>query len=148
MLRKHALVPNGVRKLLVVIELVIDLEAVRWVSDTIIRSYFGSKTAAVGKVNRYSRSRLRLSRTTEIHIDDDKMTDVLWCSCDDVRAAVRDKYSQLCSPVSIAIAHHLIKASELKAKDAWSHLGRQLALCSANSYNGPHLRKEGLRCQI
>jgi NAD+ diphosphatase len=48
--------------------------------------------------------------TTEVHKDDDEMTDVQWFSRDDVLSALRDENPNLRVPAPIAIAHHLIKA--------------------------------------
>ena len=51
--------------------------------------------------------------TTDIHIDDEEMTDVRWFSRDGVIAALRGENPNLQVPDSIAIAHHIIKA--------WAH---------------------------
>ena len=48
--------------------------------------------------------------TTDIHKDDEEMTDVRWVSRDDVLAALRGEHPHLHVPAPIAIAHHLIKA--------------------------------------
>lgn len=48
--------------------------------------------------------------TTEIHKDDEEMTDVRWFSRDEVLLALKDKNPNLRVPAPIAIAHHLIKA--------------------------------------
>jgi NAD+ diphosphatase len=48
--------------------------------------------------------------TTDIHIDDEEMTDVQWFSREDVRLALKGENPQLTVPDPIAIAHHLIKA--------------------------------------
>ena len=48
--------------------------------------------------------------STDIHIDDEEMTDVRWFSRDAVQAALRDENPDLRVPAPIAIAHHLIKA--------------------------------------
>jgi NAD+ diphosphatase len=48
--------------------------------------------------------------TTEIHIDDEEMTDVRWFSRDDVLSALKGEHPHLRVPAPIAIAHHLIKA--------------------------------------
>jgi NAD+ diphosphatase len=48
--------------------------------------------------------------TTDIHIDNEEMTDVRWFSRADVLAALRDENPHLRVPAPIAIAHHLIKA--------------------------------------
>jgi NAD+ diphosphatase len=48
--------------------------------------------------------------TTDVHKDDDEMTDVRWFSRDDVLSALRDENPNLRVPAPIAIAHHLIKA--------------------------------------
>ena len=48
--------------------------------------------------------------TTDIHKDDEEMTDVRWFSRADVLAALRREHPQLRVPEPIAIAHHLIKA--------------------------------------
>jgi NAD+ diphosphatase len=50
------------------------------------------------------------ARTTDIHIDDEEMTDVRWFSRDEVRLALKGENPDLQVPDSIAIAHHLIKA--------------------------------------
>jgi NAD+ diphosphatase len=48
--------------------------------------------------------------TTDIHKDDEEMTDVRWFSRDDVLLALKGENSSLRVPEPIAIAHHLIKA--------------------------------------
>jgi NAD+ diphosphatase len=48
--------------------------------------------------------------TTDIHKDDEEMTDVRWFSRDEVRTALRGDNPHLRVPAPIAIAHHLIKA--------------------------------------
>jgi NAD+ diphosphatase len=48
--------------------------------------------------------------TTEIHKDEEEMTDVRWFSRADVLAALRHEHPQLRVPEPIAIAHHLIRA--------------------------------------
>jgi NAD+ diphosphatase len=48
--------------------------------------------------------------TTEIHKDDEEMTDVRWFSRDEVLSALRGEHPDLRVPAPIAIAHHLIKA--------------------------------------
>ena len=48
--------------------------------------------------------------STDIHIDDEEMTDVRWFSRDGVQAALRDENPELRVPAPIAIAHHLIRA--------------------------------------
>ena len=48
--------------------------------------------------------------TTDIHIDEEEMTDVRWFHRDEVRAALRGDNPNLTVPDAIAIAHHLIKA--------------------------------------
>ena len=50
------------------------------------------------------------ARTTDIHIDDEEMTDVRWFSRDEVRLALKGENPNLQVPDAIAIAHHLIKA--------------------------------------
>jgi NAD+ diphosphatase len=50
------------------------------------------------------------ARTTEIHKDDEEMTDVRWFSRDDVLLALREANLHLRVPAPIAIAHHLIRA--------------------------------------
>ncbi|MBM3222681.1 MAG: NAD(+) diphosphatase [Candidatus Tectomicrobia bacterium] len=48
--------------------------------------------------------------TTDIHIDNEEMTDVRWFARADVLAALRGEHPELRVPAPIAIAHHLIKA--------------------------------------
>jgi NAD+ diphosphatase len=48
--------------------------------------------------------------TTDIHIDNEEMTDVRWFTRADVLSALRDDHPDLRVPAPIAIAHHLIKA--------------------------------------
>lgn len=48
--------------------------------------------------------------TTEIHMDDEEMTDVRWFDRDEVLSALKGEHVQLRVPAPIAIAHHLIKA--------------------------------------
>jgi NAD+ diphosphatase len=48
--------------------------------------------------------------TTDIHKDDEEMTDVRWFSRDEVRLALKGEHPHLQVPAPIAIAHHLIKA--------------------------------------
>jgi NAD+ diphosphatase len=48
--------------------------------------------------------------STDIHKDDEEMTDVRWFSRDAVLAALRGAHPTLRVPAPIAIAHHLIKA--------------------------------------
>jgi NAD+ diphosphatase len=48
--------------------------------------------------------------TTDIHKDDEEMTDVQWFSRDEVRSALKGENPHLQVPAPIAIAHHLIKA--------------------------------------
>jgi NAD+ diphosphatase len=48
--------------------------------------------------------------TTDIHKDDEEMTDVQWFSRAEVLAALRGNHPHLRVPAPIAIAHHLIKA--------------------------------------
>ncbi len=48
--------------------------------------------------------------TTDIHQDNEEMTDVRWFSRTDVLAALRGEHPHLRVPAPIAIAHHLIKA--------------------------------------
>ena len=48
--------------------------------------------------------------TTDIHKDDEEMTDVRWFKRDDVRLALKGENPHLQVPEPIAIAHHLIKA--------------------------------------
>ena len=48
--------------------------------------------------------------STNIHIDDEEMTDVRWFSRNAVLAALRNENPALRVPAPIAIAHHLIKA--------------------------------------
>lgn len=47
--------------------------------------------------------------TTDIHIDNEEMTDVRWFPRADVLAALRGEHPELRVPAPIAIAHHLIK---------------------------------------
>jgi NAD+ diphosphatase len=51
--------------------------------------------------------------TTDIHIDNEEMTDVQWFHRADVLSALRGDHAHLRVPQPIAIAHHLIKA--------WAH---------------------------
>lgn len=51
--------------------------------------------------------------TTDIHIDNEEMTDVRWFSRDDALSALQGANPNLQIPDRIAIAHHLIKA--------WAH---------------------------
>ena len=51
--------------------------------------------------------------TTDIHIDNEEMTDVRWFNRDDVHLALQGANPSLQIPDRIAIAHHLIKA--------WAH---------------------------
>ena len=48
--------------------------------------------------------------TTDIHKDDEEMTDVRWFSRDEVLLALKGEHPHLHVPAPIAIAHHLIKA--------------------------------------
>lgn len=48
--------------------------------------------------------------TTDIHKDEEEMTDVQWFSRADVLAALRGEHPHLRVPAPIAIAHHLIRA--------------------------------------
>ncbi len=48
--------------------------------------------------------------TTDIHKDDEEMTDVRWFSRDEVLLALKGEHPHLSVPAPIAIAHHLIKA--------------------------------------
>jgi NAD+ diphosphatase len=48
--------------------------------------------------------------TTDIHKDDEEMTDVRWFGRDEVMAALKGEHPHLRVPAPIAIAHHLIKA--------------------------------------
>ena len=48
--------------------------------------------------------------STDIHIDNEEMTDVRWFSREEVRAALRRDNPDLQVPDAIAIAHHLIRA--------------------------------------
>jgi NAD+ diphosphatase len=48
--------------------------------------------------------------TTDIHIDNQEMTDVRWFDRADVLAALHGEHPELRVPAPIAIAHHLIKA--------------------------------------
>lgn len=48
--------------------------------------------------------------TTDIHMDDEEMTDVRWFSRADVLAALRGEHPTLRVPAPIAIAHHLIRS--------------------------------------
>ncbi len=48
--------------------------------------------------------------TTDIHIDNEEMTDVRWFTRADVLSALRGDHPDLRVPAPIAIAHHLIKA--------------------------------------
>ncbi len=48
--------------------------------------------------------------TTDIHIDNEEMTDVRWFTRADVLSALRGDHPDLHVPAPIAIAHHLIKA--------------------------------------
>ncbi len=48
--------------------------------------------------------------TTDIHFDDQEMTDVRWFSRADVQSALKGENPNLTVPEPIAIAHHLIKA--------------------------------------
>jgi NAD+ diphosphatase len=48
--------------------------------------------------------------TTDIHKDDEEMTDVRWFSRDEVLLALKGEHPHLRVPAPIAIAHHLIKA--------------------------------------
>jgi NAD+ diphosphatase len=48
--------------------------------------------------------------STDIHKDDEEMTDVQWFSRDDVLLALKGEHPHLRVPAPIAIAHHLIKA--------------------------------------
>jgi NAD+ diphosphatase len=48
--------------------------------------------------------------TTDIHKDDEEMTDVRWFSRDEVLSALQGEHPQLRVPAPVAIAHHLIKA--------------------------------------
>jgi NAD+ diphosphatase len=48
--------------------------------------------------------------TTEIHKDDEEMTDVRWFSRDEVLLALQGEHPHLRVPAPIAIAYHLIKA--------------------------------------
>ncbi len=48
--------------------------------------------------------------TTDIHIDNEEMTDVRWFSRAEVLSALRGDHPELRVPAPIAIAHHLIKA--------------------------------------
>lgn len=48
--------------------------------------------------------------TTDIHKDDEEMTDVRWFPSDEVRSALAGKSDTLSVPGPFAIAHHLIKA--------------------------------------
>ena len=48
--------------------------------------------------------------TTDIHKDDEEMTDVRWFSRDDVLLALQEAHPHLRVPAPIAIAHHLIRA--------------------------------------
>ena len=48
--------------------------------------------------------------STDIHIDDEEMTDVRWFSRDAVLAALRDDNPDLRVPAPMAIAHHLVRA--------------------------------------
>ncbi len=47
--------------------------------------------------------------TTDIHIDDEEMTDVQWFERDDVLLALEGRSRDLAVPQPMAIAHHLIK---------------------------------------
>ena len=48
--------------------------------------------------------------TTDIHKDDEEMTDVRWFNRDEVLLALKGEHPHLHVPAPIAIAHHLIKA--------------------------------------
>jgi NAD+ diphosphatase len=48
--------------------------------------------------------------STDIHIDDEEMTDVRWFSRDAVRLSLKGENPNLQVPDPIAIAHHLIRA--------------------------------------
>jgi NAD+ diphosphatase len=48
--------------------------------------------------------------TTEIHKDDEEMTDVRWFERADVLLALKGDHPDLRVPAPIAIAHHLIRA--------------------------------------
>jgi NAD+ diphosphatase len=48
--------------------------------------------------------------TTDIHKDDEEMTDVRWFSRDEVLSGLKGDHPHLHVPAPIAIAHHLIKA--------------------------------------
>jgi NAD+ diphosphatase len=48
--------------------------------------------------------------TTDIHKDDEEMTEVQWFSRDEVVCALKGENPHLRVPGPIAIAHHLIKA--------------------------------------
>jgi NAD+ diphosphatase len=48
--------------------------------------------------------------TTDIHMDDEEMTDVRWFERREVLLALEEKSDKLAVPGPIAIAHHLIKA--------------------------------------
>ena len=50
------------------------------------------------------------ARSTEIHMDNEEMTDVRWFSRDEVRSALKGENPHLQVPDPIAIAHHLIKS--------------------------------------
>jgi NAD+ diphosphatase len=60
--------------------------------------------------------------TTDIHKDDDEMTDVRWFSRDEVLLALNSEHPHLRVPPPVAIAHHLIKAwaRRCAAGNAWS----------------------------
>ena len=47
--------------------------------------------------------------TTDIHIDDEEMTDVRWFDRTDVIDALEGRSESLTVPQPFAIAHHLIK---------------------------------------
>ena len=48
--------------------------------------------------------------TTDIHMDDEEMTDVQWFDRETVKLALEEKTEELLLPGPVAIAYHIIKA--------------------------------------